>query len=412
MAYTVWYSTLEFAEFVVSNSQLASANPTLKKLYESDASNSRNFHALPDHIKQILYLDSPDLIVEWDTEPIFSIEVSTEAGTGHNAFQRFARLAASVENGVPALYIYPEASIVERNSGAAVGWDALNPLIFHAMEQVMAIHTIPALMYYFPSDFRAHNNDPQTSPNRNQKGLRHDTKYPACPNGSDSEMQAMFEAINRVMALVAQYGAVQARPRLLQDLTIRKRRNHMQSEFHAKALGRAPNQMSPMTSTELIDTSRLLSHLERYCTAGYQIGNLLPSRPKTVVYRINAKYRGDPYPGALAAIDYISCRHGKTFEEREHNLVLAWGKFELDDAMGFKLGGTKANVDHFVREVQASESRNILSREYRALASWEIPRYYMQVRYGSMFSKNKQVRIYAYFADAMLFPNGALWRDG
>ena len=51
---------------------------------------------------KILYLDAPDLIVEKDNEPIFSIEVTTEAGTGHNAFQRFARIAASVENCVPS----------------------------------------------------------------------------------------------------------------------------------------------------------------------------------------------------------------------------------------------------------------------------------------------------------------------
>ena len=81
-------------------------------MYESDANNAKNFHTMPDHIKKILYLDAPDLIVEIDHEPIFSVEVSTEAGTGHNAFQRFARLAASVENNVPAFYIYPEAAII------------------------------------------------------------------------------------------------------------------------------------------------------------------------------------------------------------------------------------------------------------------------------------------------------------
>ena len=61
---------------------------------------------MPDHIRRILYLDAPDLIVEHNNEPIFSIEITTEAGTGHNAFQRFSRIAASVENSVPAFYIY------------------------------------------------------------------------------------------------------------------------------------------------------------------------------------------------------------------------------------------------------------------------------------------------------------------
>jgi hypothetical protein len=148
---TVWHSTSEFAEFIVSNTLLRQRNPKLRPLYESDASKPRNFHAMPDHLKKILYLDAPDLIVEVNSEPIFSIEVSTEAGTGHNAFQRFARLAASVENLVPAFYIYPEASIVSREGGRSVKWDKINPLIFRALDRVMAIHGIPALLHYFPA---------------------------------------------------------------------------------------------------------------------------------------------------------------------------------------------------------------------------------------------------------------------
>lgn len=40
-----------------------------------------------------------------------------------------------------------------------------------------------------------------------------------------------------------------------------------------------------------------------------------------------------------------------------------------------------------------------------------IPRYYMQARYGCTFTKPKEVRIYCYFADAILFRDGALWRE-
>src|SRR3989338_3169110 len=99
MNYRIWYSTDSFADYIIANTDLRNKNPTKKKMYESDANNAKNFHTMPDHIKKILYLDAPDIIVEADSEPIFSIEISTEAGTGHNAFQRFARLAASVEIG-------------------------------------------------------------------------------------------------------------------------------------------------------------------------------------------------------------------------------------------------------------------------------------------------------------------------
>lgn len=152
--YRVWYSTESFADFIIDNTELKSKNVRKQKLYESDANNPRSFHTMPDHIRKILYLDSPDLIVEKEVEPIFSIEVSTEAGTGHNAFQRFARIAASVENDVPAFYIYPEASIVTRRSAGNITWDSINPSIFHALEAVMGIYSIPALLFYFPTDFR------------------------------------------------------------------------------------------------------------------------------------------------------------------------------------------------------------------------------------------------------------------
>jgi hypothetical protein len=180
-------------------------------MYESDANNAKNFHSLPDHIKQILYLDAPDLIVELDTEPIFSIEVSTEAGTGHNAFQRFARLAASVENDVPAFYIYPEAAIITRQN-TPPKWDKINPLVFKAMEDVMTIYKIPALLYYFPSDYRTHSNA-QTSPNIRNKGLKYDSNrnFAGSPDSSHSEMILMFDAINEIISVVEQSGVIEGR---------------------------------------------------------------------------------------------------------------------------------------------------------------------------------------------------------
>jgi len=139
MNYRIWYSTEPFADFVIDNTELRNKTYVKKKMYESDANNAKNFHTMPDHIKKILYLDAPDLIVEIDAEPIFSIEVSTEAGTGHNVFQRFGRLAASVENNVPTFYIYPEAVIINRTKGNTTKWDSINPLVFRALENVMYV---------------------------------------------------------------------------------------------------------------------------------------------------------------------------------------------------------------------------------------------------------------------------------
>lgn len=409
MNYRVWYSTESFADYIIAKTDLKNKTVVKKKMYESDANNAKNFHSLPDHIKQILYLDAPDLIVELDTEPIFSIEVSTEAGTGHNAFQRFARLAASVENDVPAFYIYPEAAIITRQN-TPPKWDKINPLVFKALEDVMTIYKIPALLYYFPSDFRTHT-DAQTSPNIRNKGLKFDSNrnFAGSPDSTHSEMRMMFEAINEIVSVVEQSGVIEGRGKLLSKRILSSRKSFMQQEFAAKG---GNDNMSPLTATVKLPTEYLLNHLSQYENRNYEIGELLRSREETIIYKVDAAFRGDPYPGALAAIDYLLCREGKTFEDRKYNLVMCWGNLEIDEEEEtFTIDSDKSTVHDFVNAVKASESKNLLTKDYDDIPNSEIPRYYMQVRYGSMFSKVKHIRVFSYFADAILFPDGALWRD-
>jgi hypothetical protein len=410
MKYRIWYSTESFADYIIAKTDLSGRNFTKKKMYESDANNATQFHTMPDHIKQILYLDAPDLIVELDSEPIFSIEVSTEAGTGHNVFQRFGRLAASVENNVPAFYIYPEAVIINRTKGNTTKWDSINPLVFRALDNVMSIYKIPALFYYFPSDYRSHSLA-TSSPNIRNKGLKFDTNrnYAGSPDSRDAEMKLMFDAINEIINVIETSGVIKGREKLLGKRIIINRKNFMQNEFAAKG---GNNNMSPLTATIKVPTNYILNYLKTYESSSYKIGELLRSRKETIVYKVDAGFRGDPYPGALAAIDYLLCREGKTFEDREYNLVMAWSNVEVDNKKKtIILKGTKGKIKDFVSAVKSSENKNLLTKTYTQLKHSEIPRYYMQVRYGSMFSKVKHIRVFSYFADAILFPDGALWRD-
>ncbi|RQO32052.1 hypothetical protein DBR32_00085 [Taibaiella sp. KBW10] len=409
MNYRIWYSTESFADYIIANTELSKKNVVKKKMFESDANNAKNFHSMPDHIKKILYLDAPDLIVEIDTEPIFSIEVSTEAGTGHNAFQRFARLAASVENNVPAFYIYPEAAIITRQN-TQPKWDKINPLVFKALDDVMTIYKIPALLYYFPSDYQDHS-VAGTSPHLRHKGLRYDSNrnFAGCPDSTDNEMILMFAAINEIISVVEKSGVINGREKLLGKRILSDRKTFMLQEYATKG---GNSNMSPLTATEKIPTEFLLNYLSKYENANYKIGELLRSREETIIYKVDAAFRGDPYPGALAAIDYLLCREGKSFEERKYNLVMCWGNLTIDDnAKTFAIDSQKSTIHDFVSAVKASEGKNILTKDYDNIPSSEIPRYYMQVRYGSMFSKVKHIRVFSYFADAILFPDGALWRD-
>lgn len=135
--FRIWNDSERFARYMIENTALSNhkLDVSTQHLPKSDAGDPKEFHRVPDHIKEILYLDSPDLIVEANGEPLFTVEISEEAGTGHNAFQRFPRIAASVEASLPALYIYPEATFITRKTSQ--GWDELNPLIFRALESAM-----------------------------------------------------------------------------------------------------------------------------------------------------------------------------------------------------------------------------------------------------------------------------------
>lgn len=411
MKYRVWSSTEGFADYIVAKTLLAQKQVEKRVIYESDANNAKHFHTMPDHIKKILYLDAPDIIVELDTEPIFSIEISAEAGTGHNVFQRFARLAASVENNVPAFYIYPEAVIIARKN-VKPRWDKINPLIFKALDVTMSLYGIPALFYYFPSYFREFRDDPSTAPNQRQKGLIYESGWEQaeCPKSSDPEIQAMILAINKIIETVEEHGVIASREKLQRKREVLERRSFMQQEYVRKG---GHEGMSPLSATVTLPTEFLLKHLSKYSTGQYRIGELLRSRPETILYQIDSSFRGDPYAGAFAGIDYLRCREGKTFEERKYNLVAVWGKLEIDPKRGTFgiINRNNTSINDFTKEVQASEGRNLLGKTYMELKSHQIPRYYMQVRYGSMFSKVKHVRIFSYFADALLFHDGALWRD-
>lgn len=415
--YRVWYSTESFADFIIDNTLLSIKQVIKKKMYESDANNPNNFHKMPDHIRKILYLDAPDLIVEKDNEPVFSMEVTTEAGTGHNAFQRFARIAAAVENSVPAFYIYPEGKIITRKGEPTGRWDEINPLIFNALEAIMSIYGIPALLYYFPTDnIQLYRDNANNAPHVNDKGLCYENdiaKYAGCPDSSAMSMKKMFEAINEIIKETECKGVIPARSGLLRNLIIREQRNFMQQEYNSKASGKNSSNMSPMSAVKEIPTSYLMNYLSQYETNGYNIGELLRSRQMTCLYQVNAKVRGDPYPGCLAAIDYLACREGLTFEDRKKNLVMVWGKINIDHQNETIeiIDDNCSTVNDFFSDVQSSSRLNLLTKNYHELENKDKPRYFMQVRYGSTYSKIKHIRVYSYFADAILFPDGSLWRD-
>ena len=418
--YRVWYSTESYADYFINNTDLR--NFPVEKFYllESDAKDD-DFHALPDHIKQILKLDCPDLIIERKmptySEPILSIEITTEAGTGHNVFQRFGRIVSAVEHGIPSFYIYPKAKIITRKRTNSTKWDKINPLIFHALEVLMRTYSVPALFYFFPSDYE-NSKDPLKSKYLKDQGLKCSSdivKYPGCPDETDPEMQSMFLAINTLISKVESGTPREACQKILIDPVYDDRRTLMQQMFFNLSKRKKDKmKLSPNTSTVTVPTKYLINYLKAHNYEESQYESLLKQREETVIYTLGTKgFRADPYAGCLTAIDFMQCRAGSryTFEERNKNLVVAFGKVVSDAANEIIDINGSMSVERFCKDVRSSEKRNLLKNKYSDLKEGQVPRYYMQVRYGSMFSKNKAVRMFSYYADAILFKDGALWRE-
>ncbi len=413
----VWFSSEStvLADWFIENTNLRNWKYKDKiekrRLYASDASNPAEFHKLPARIKDILYLDSPDLIFSYGDFPFASLEISEEAGTGHNAFQRFGRVAAAIENGVTAFYIYPEAAWISRVDNQP-RWDKINPMIFQALEDAIHIHQIPALLYFFPTDFTKFGNLPPQSTS-GPKGHRYDLDpfYPGCPDPDDPWMKSLFSGFNSLLDILEKTPVSEVgRTVLSQRWAIDHKR--WMSDTRVTRMG-ANTTGSPMTATLEIDTTILLEHLKKFTVNNENFGDLIPSRKKTLIYMAKKKYRtaGDPYTGAIAAIDYMSCRTGKSYEQRSMNLVMAFGDVKVIDGC-LEINGP-ASVDNYVdgvREVYRRNGAVLLNKTYAEIIG-KIPRYMMQVRHGTTYTKRKDLRMFAYFCDAIIFPDGSLWRE-
>jgi hypothetical protein len=187
----------------------------------------------------------------------------------------------------------------------------------------------------------------------------------------------------------------------------------MSEQFVAK--GGPSREWSPLSATTRVPTELLIEHLKHYAGPNYHFSDFLSRRRETVVYKVNANFRGDPYPGALTALDYLACREGRSYEERHSNLAMVWGHLSVRNDRFHIVGDDGKSVNRFVervKQVYNDPNRSLLGKSYTELSGHEIPRYFMQVRFGTTFTKAKEIRVYAYFCDALLFHDGALWREG
>lgn len=376
-AFTIWFGeSEETADYIRVNTVLAQRRCTKKQMY---VSSSPKFAENPELIKGILYLDRPDVIVTagFPEQPVVGVEISAEAMSGHDVFQRFGRIVAAVEHGVPFAYMFPYQKWVRRKTSAR--WDFCNPLIFRALLYLTRIHGIPAL----PFIWEAHDN-PHSSPHG---GLRTAPSRSCLPDPSADETKALFSFVNMVIKYF------EARKPFIQIINtpfFADRERLMWKWYYERG---GDGNWAPLTSTEHIDTRDLITIIKEAINADIELPEFVLARPKTILYKPHTQtFRGDPYAGSLLAIDYLCCRDGPTVRHRHTNLGLWFPRVSITELIN------KAKTYH----------RNTCALRYNTVEANANRFYTLHLRDGCRYTKQKEIRMFCAIADIVIFKDGVI----
>jgi len=335
----------------------------------------------PELIKQILYLDRPDVIVTggYPEVPIVGVEVSAEAMTGHDVFQRFGRIVAAAEHGTPFAYIFPRKKWVRRQGSER--WDLCNPLIFEALLRVTRFHNVPALAFDWEAD--------EERGKRSQGKLLCAASNVTLPDPESPETKRMFEFIDMA---VDYYVENRLYVEMINTPFFADRERIMWQWFHER--GGNTREWAPLTSCKTIPTSDLKDYVaSQSSTNDLQLPDHLVARKDTLIYKSGTStFRSDPYAGSLIALDYLRCRNGPTPQHRHTNLALHLPNI---------------SISKVVDKAKRYHSNSCALRYNKCQASGN--RYYsLHLREGCRYTKQKEIRMLCAFADLIIFQDGVL----
>lgn len=103
-----------------------------------------------DRLRSVLIYDRPDVILTYDGHPVVVLERTEEVPSGHNVGQRFARLAAAAEAGVPLVYFGPY--VARKHGGRTAGPRWMNLRLFRALDILADIYGTAATTVNWPVD--------------------------------------------------------------------------------------------------------------------------------------------------------------------------------------------------------------------------------------------------------------------
>jgi len=156
---------------------------------------------------------------------------------------------------------------------------------------------------------------------------------------------------------------------------------------------------SPLSACESMPTIRLEDTIRRIAgRSDVELPPELKARAESVIYRNDCvDFRGDPYAGALCAVDYLECRCGPTIRHRHRNLVIHFDNAPYAQVVKMYRGYYQKQCPF--QEEQAETLRKEEGVRYLTL----------HLKDGCRYTKRKELRTICSVADVILFRDGVLF---
>lgn len=224
-------------------------------------------------LKKVLAYDRPDIILLDGDTPILVVEQTVEVPSGHNVGQRFARIAAAAEAGVPCLYFGPY--VAKKHGGATAGPRYMNVRLFHALDALRKRTRTAVTSINWPADDR--------------REVRRDPD-------KDAEVK---EYIATFLDLYTRSHNLRDVNYALSRCSLQKRLLKARDEFVATSIRRRAQYNKPPRSVEILTRSVFA---RQHCDL-HGLGRDIPT---VVTYKIGMRrMRADPYTGTAILYRYL-----------------------------------------------------------------------------------------------------------
>lgn len=261
-------------------------------------------------VSSVLAYDRPDIVLLHGEIPILVVEETVEVPSGHNVGQRFARIAAAAECGVPCLYFGPY--VARKHGGETAGPRYMNVRLFHALDAMVRTTRTAITTINWPVD-----------------------EHSEVRRGTEKDRDVR-EYISHFFDAYRADGLPQANSTLLAS-DIHRRMIFERDDFVARSI-RNPTQYDvPPTSVELLS----LSEFER--RHGRATGKLPPATREVVLYNVGmTNIRSDPYTGMAMLYKYLYI-----VEEPSRSLVLWFPNIMVNQWRAVAGRGTRKDIRLF-----------------------------------------------------------------